>query len=353
MTGRGVDQILPRSGDPRIHEPAVHDASAYVHLAEAAHGPIPRPVGYAYLWGDALDELRRAAPAARIINLETTVTESKARWPKRINYRMHPGNVPCLTAAGIDVCVLGNNHALDYGTAGLRDTLETLQAAGLQTAGAGRDLDEAIRPGAVVLPDGRRLLIFSFGSASSGVPAEWAAAPDRPGVAFLPDLTDRTAEGVAGQVQRLKGDGDLVVTSLHWGSNWGYEVEREQVRFAHRLIDAGVDVVHGHSSHHARPIEIYRGKLVLYGCGDLIDDYEGIGGYEEFRNTLRLMYFPSVQGDTGALTSLEMAPMRSRQMRLHRAAPEDARWLAARLTDVSRSFGVVVKATDEGMLRLT
>jgi poly-gamma-glutamate synthesis protein (capsule biosynthesis protein) len=110
--------------------------------------------------------------------------------------------------------------------------------------------------------------------------------------------------------------------------------------------------VHGHSSHHPRPLEIYRGKLILYGCGDLLDDYEGIGGYEEFRHDLRLMYFPQVHDATGALAALVMAPMQIRRMRLQRACQEDARWLAARLTEISRPFGVQVTATDEGLLRV-
>ena len=75
-----------------------------------------------------------------------------------------------------------------------------------------------------------------------------------------------------------------MVASVHWGSNWGYDIPREQTVFAHRLIDeAGVDIIHGHSSHHVRAIEVYKDRLILYGCGDFLNDYEGISGYEEFR----------------------------------------------------------------------
>ncbi|HXF83689.1 MAG TPA: CapA family protein [bacterium] len=351
MTGRGLDQILPHPGDPRIYEPVIHDARDYVRLAEAANGPIPRPVDVAYPWGEALDVLRRIAPNARVVNLETAVTARGAPWPKGINYRMHPANIGTLTAAALDVCVLANNHTLDYGPEGLLETLATLRAAGLRTAGAGRDLEEARRPAVVPLPGGGRLLVFAFAAASSGVPPQWAAAPGEPGVAFIPELTPQEAERIAGHVRGLKRDGDLVLLSLHWGSNWGYEIAAEQVRFAHRLIDAGVDLVHGHSSHHPRSIEIYRGRLVLYGCGDLLDDYEGISGYEEFRHDLRLMYFPALAGETGELTALTIVPLRIRRMRLERASEEDARWLAIRLTEISRPFGVRVETTGEGLLR--
>jgi poly-gamma-glutamate capsule biosynthesis protein CapA/YwtB (metallophosphatase superfamily) len=115
MLGRGIDQILPHPGDPLLRELYVGSAITYVQLAEQVNGPIPAPVDFGYVWGDALDELRRAAPQARIINLETSVTKSRDYMPKGINYKMNPENVACLTAAGVDCCVLANNHVLDFG----------------------------------------------------------------------------------------------------------------------------------------------------------------------------------------------------------------------------------------------
>ena len=134
--------------------------------------------------------------------------------------------------------------------------------------------------------------------------------------------------------------GDLVVVSLHWGSNWGYQVGPGlRSRFARGLIDGGVDLVHGHSSHHPRPIEVYRGKLILYGCGDFIDDYEGITGYEEYRADLRLLYLASLRRGTGELAGLRMVPMQARKLRLQPACDQDRRWLAATLDRVSRRSG--------------
>ena len=120
MLGRGIDQILAHPGDPRLHEPVVRSAIEYVELAEAANGPIQRVVAPDYIWGDALVELARAKPQARIVNLETSVTLSAAYAPKGINYRMNPANVACLTAASIDCCILANNHVLDFGRSGLK-----------------------------------------------------------------------------------------------------------------------------------------------------------------------------------------------------------------------------------------
>jgi poly-gamma-glutamate synthesis protein (capsule biosynthesis protein) len=339
MTGRGVDQILPCPNTPELSESFIRDARRYVELAEAANGPIPRPVDPAYIWGDALEVLERAAPAARVVNLETSVTSAREPWPgKAVTYRMHPANVGCLTAARLDVCALANNHVLDYGPAGLEETLATLARAGIRTAGAGRTLAEARRPAVVDLAGGRRLLVFAVGAACSGISARWAATADHPGVDFLPEVDATAAAAVVARVRAAKRPGDLVVLSVHWGSNWGDEVDETHRRFAHRVIEGGVDIVHGHSSHHPRPIEVHRGRLVLYGCGDLIDDYEGISGYEAFRADLVLLYLATVAGD-GTLQTLRLAPMRIRRMRLEHAPPADAEWLGERLDRLSTPFG--------------
>jgi len=353
MTGRGIDQVLPHPGDPTLHEGYATTARDYVALAERAHGPIPRPVEFAYVWGDALAEWARIGPDVRIANLETAVT-IRDDWQrgKGIHYRMHPANVPCLTAAGIDCCVLANNHVLDWGYAGLAETLETLRHAGLQTAGAGRDQAEAAAP-AVLATAAGRVLVFSFGVASSGIPPEWAAAAGLPGVNLLPDFSDATLRRTAAQVAAIKRPGDVVVASIHWGGNWGYAVPAPHQAFAHGLIDrCGVDVVHGHSSHHPMGIEVYRGRPILYGCGDFLNDYEGIGGYESYRGDLSLMYFLDVDTASGKLLRLRMIPMQTRRFRLNRASARDARWLRDRLDRESRHLGSHVVAEQNGVLAL-
>jgi poly-gamma-glutamate capsule biosynthesis protein CapA/YwtB (metallophosphatase superfamily) len=366
MTGRGVDQILPHPGDPELREPYVRDARDYVRLAERVNGPIPKPVDFDWPWGDALAVLDEAAPDLRVVNLETSVTDrGEPDADKRLHYRMSPRNLPCLAAARPDVCALANNHVLDYGPAGLVDTLDGLRGTGIAGVGAGRTVDEAERPAIVPVtpptdaPTGalvdieRRVVVVSVGCESSGIPRGWAARGDRPGVDLLPDLTEATAGAVAARARRVARPGDVVVVSLHWGSNWGYRVPEEQVRFAHALVDSGVDVVHGHSSHHPRAVEVYRGKLVLYGCGDLINDYEGISGYESYRDELRLLYLAAVRWGTGALVGLRMAPMRSRRMRLRRAGRGDAEHLRRVLDRISRPFGTRIGLVSSEMLEIT
>jgi len=352
MTGRGIDQILPHPSDPLIYERFVQDARTYVDLAEEVNGPVPRPVELSYIWGDSLAELQRVAPDARIVNLETSVTRSEDAWPKGINYRMHPANVGCLSAAAIDVCGLANNHVLDYGYSGLVETLETLHRAGLGVCGAGRMLAEASRPAAIDVGSGFRVVVHAFGTETSGVPPSWAAADDLAGVGFLFDLSDETAAQVEEQVRRAKRNRDVTIVSIHWGSNWGYDVPREQVRFAHRLIDGGVDIVHGHSSHHPRPIEVYRNRLILYGCGDFINDYEGIRGHEQYRADLALLYFATVDPGAGDLVQLRMTPMQLRKLALNRASARDAAWLGRTLARASEDFGSWIEDAEDGTLLL-
>jgi poly-gamma-glutamate capsule biosynthesis protein CapA/YwtB (metallophosphatase superfamily) len=352
MTGRAVDQIMPHPSDPRIYEEAVSDARTYIELAEEVNGPVPRPANLSYIWGDALAELQRVAPDVRIVNLETSVTRTHKPWPKGINYRMNPANVGCLTAAGIDVCVLANNHVLDYVHSGLVETLETLHGADLKTAGAGRTLAEARRPAVAELAGDSRVVVHGVGTRSSGVPPSWAATEDRPGVHFLPDLSERTAQAVERRVRVVKRTGDVTIASVHWGSNWGYQVPAAQVSFAHRLIEGGVDIVHGHSSHHPRPIEVYRGRVIFYGCGDFLNDYEGISGFEQYRADLVLMYFVTLDPGSGDLIQLRMAPMQIRKMRLNRAAPHASSWLATRLSHISEYFGAWVEMGEDGDLFL-
>ncbi|MFE7607065.1 CapA family protein [Streptomyces celluloflavus] len=353
MLGRGVDQILPHPGDPALRERHARDARAYVELAEAANGPVPRPADFSWPWGDALQMLDEASPAARIVNLETSVTRSDAFAPgKEVHYRMHPANVPCLAAARPDVCVLANNHVLDFGRRGLEETLDTLAGAELRTAGAGTNPEDARRPAIIPVEGGHRILVFSLGMASSGIPRAWAAAGDRNGVAFVATPSDAAANEVLGRVRQVKRPGNVVVVSVHWGSNWGYGVSREQTAFARALIDGGVDIVHGHSSHHPRPLEVYRGKLILHGCGDFIDDYEGITGYENFRDDLRLPYLVSVEPDTGRLGDVRITPLQARRMRLWHASYEDSRWLRTLLDRIGRGFRSYLDAEPEATLTL-
>lgn len=352
MTARGIDQLLPCPGDPTLHERCVQDARVYIELAEAVSGPLPRPVSYDYVWGDALDVIARVAPDVRIVNLETSITRSDAYWPgKEVHYRMSPDNVGCLLAARIDVCTLANNHVLDWGDPGLAETLATLDRVGIRHAGAGANLAEATAPAVVELGDRGRMLLVSMGSPSSGIPRSWAANPNAPGVRLVESFSGDEVAGLRNQLERIRRPGDVVVVSVHWGPNWGFDVPEAEQYFARALIrEAGVHLVHGHSPHHVRGLEVYEGHAILYGAGDFIDDYEGISGHDEYRGDLGFMYFATLHPRTGRLEGLRLVPTRISRMRVTRAQGEHADWLRTTLQRESARFGTALRATPGGDL---
>ncbi|KTD20988.1 capsule biosynthesis protein [Legionella lansingensis] len=328
MIGRGIDQILSHPVNPEIYEPYVTDARDYVRLAESMNGPIPRGVSGDYLWGDALFELRHQSPHLSLINLETSVTSHDTPWPyKGINYRMHPKNIDALTTPQIDVCALANNHIMDWEVQGLRETLATLRKAQIQYAGAGENLDEAQTPVILELP-GCRILIFSIGVPSSGIPHIWGAKVDQPGVWLLNDLSEHSLMEVKETIECYRKPGDLCIVSIHWGKNWGYQIPLAHQIFAQGLIkSAHVNLVHGHSSHHPIGLEVFEGCPIFYGCGDFINDYEGISGYEEFKGHLSLMYFLEFDVNTLKLKHLLMVPLVIKNFTLHYAQMDDCKWL--------------------------
>jgi len=364
MTGRGIDQVLPYLGDPTLHQSNGRNAEDYLKLAENVNGSIPRQVDFSYIWGDAIEVLEKNTPDLRIINLETSVTKSNDFMNgKAIHYKMHPGNIFCLPAANIDICVLGNNHLLDWGYEGLMDTLQTLKKVNIKFAGAGCNQQEAELPVISTISGKGRIIVFSYCSVTSGVPSSWAAEKTKPGVNLLPDLSDETVQQIKEKVKTIKQQGDIVVLSIHWGSNWGYNIPYEQRKFAHALIDkAGVDIIHGHSSHHPRPVEVYKGKLIIYGAGDFINDYEGIkgrkinkidlrklknfwkllrlNGHKKFRSDLVLMYFISVEPSTCKFENLKIIPMQIKKFKLNYPAQKDVEWLRNRMSKVYKKFNL-------------
>jgi len=353
MTGRGIDQALPHPVDPVLYEPHVRDARNYVDLAEKAHGAFQRPVTFDYIWGETLQELERARVDLRIINLETAITSADTQWPgKGIHYRMHPLNIGCLSAARISGCTLANNHVLDWGYEGLSETLLTLGAVQIAHAGAGNDAVEAAAPAVLDVPGKGRALLFSFGSTTSGIPRDWRARSISPGTNLVEDLSETSAAWIANEMRQFKRPSDLLVASIHWGGNWGYEIPHEQIAFAHCLIEEGVAVVHGHSSHHVKAIEVFKGHLILYGCGDFLTDYEGISGYEKFRGDLALMYLVELHSRSGELMSVRLVPMQMRRFRLEHASASDASWLVELLNELGAPFGTEVQLANENGITL-
>jgi poly-gamma-glutamate capsule biosynthesis protein CapA/YwtB (metallophosphatase superfamily) len=224
----------------------------------------------AYPWGDTLALFQQVD--VRLCNLECVISDWGTPWsatPKVFHFRSDAKNSAVLTAAHIDAVSLANNHALDFDYEGLFHTMGNLEAGGIQYAGAGTTITEAADP-AIWEVKGKQLGLIAFTDNEPG----WEATEEQPGIVYVPmRLKDTRAVKLLELVSKTKAMVDVLIVSAHWGPNWGDDPPAEQIPFAHALIDAGADVIFGHSGHVVRGIELYRGKPILYCTGNFIDDY--------------------------------------------------------------------------------
>lgn len=223
-----------------------------------------------YPWGNTLGVFRTADWKA--CNLECTISDRGVPWsvtPKAFHFRTDARNVAVLGAAGIDVVSLANNHILDFEYEAMADSVRILDAAGIGHAGAGANLLEASKP-VIRAVKGVKIGFIAFTDNEPG----WEARPESPGIFYLPiDASDERAKMLLRTVRETKARVGLLAVSAHWGPNWGYSPPPEHVRFARLLIDAGADIVFGHSGHVFRGIALYKGRPIMYCTGNFIDDY--------------------------------------------------------------------------------
>src|SRR5256884_6992083 len=224
----------------------------------------------AYPWGDTLSLFHDAD--VRFCNLECAISDWGTPWsvtPKVFHFRSDAKNIETLKAAHIDAVSLANNHTLDFGYEGLFQMMDILGAAGIHYAGAGTTISEASQP-AIWEMSGKKIGLIAF---TDNEPV-WEATQEQPGVFYVPiTLKDKRAERLFEMVRKTKDVVDFLIVSAHWGPNWGYTPPAEHIPFAHALIDAGADVIFGHSGHIVRGIEVYKDKPIMYCTGNFIDDY--------------------------------------------------------------------------------
>lgn len=223
-----------------------------------------------YPWGDTLPVFKDAD--LRICNLECVLSDVGEPWsvtPKVFHFRTDEKNVQVLLAPEIGMVSLANNHVLDYGYEALFRMMEVLGDNAINYAGVGLDLSEAAEP-AICDVDSQKVGLLAFTDNET----DWEAKENKPGLLYVPiDENDKRAQHLCEQIKKIRDDVDILIVSAHWGPNWGYTPPKEHVSFAHALIDAGADVVFGHSPHVFRGIEIYKKKVILYSAGNFIDDY--------------------------------------------------------------------------------
>src|SRR6266545_4821686 len=248
------------------------------------------------------------------LNLECCISDRGERWAapgKPFFFRAPPAAVETLALLGVDCVTLANNHALDYGTVALTDTLDHLARAGI----------------AVVL-------------AVLGVtdhPADFAATPDRPGVAFA-DLWRGVPEWLTGAVAGSAADADAVLVTPHWGPNMALVPVPHVLTAAGALRDAGATLVAGHSAHVFHGVD----DRVLYDLGDFVDDYQID---RELRNDLGVLWLIDVDHDGPA--RLEAVPLKLDFCHTRVATGHDAAWVRARLVAACAAFGTTVTDEDD------
>lgn len=215
------------------------------------------------------------------------------------------------------------------------------------------------------------MLLYAFGSCTAGIPEFWSATVSSPGIAYLKDLSEETIHTITDEIGRVHQPNgkhspsalsvklfsmlvsiDIVVLSIHYGANWGHDIQQSLRDFSHQLIDrANISVIQCHSSHHFKGVEIYNKRLILYGCGDFVNDYEGIRGYEAYRDDLVLMYFVTLDPSNQQVCSFTVTPLQLRHFQLQRPSIIDIEWI--RNTLERYSFNVKVEMQSDGKLIIT
>lgn len=297
-----------------------------------------------YPWCDTLPIFKSAN--IRICNLECVVADGGSPWtktPKVFHFRSDAKNVDVLKAAGIDLVSLANNHTLDFGHEAMFEMLEHLDREKIGHTGAGRNFQGAVKPAIL-----RARLVIGLLAFTDNEPA-WEAMPDRAGVFYVPvDINDARAKKLFEIVSQTKKKSDLLVVSAHWGPNWGYRPQPPHIPFAHALIEAGADIIFGHSCHVFQGIEIYQGKPILYSCGDFIDDY-AVDPVE--RNDQSFIF--SVEIDNNKVQSLKLYPTVIRDFQARLADQQETAAIVAKMQKLCGEMGTEsFWDKDYGCLRL-
>jgi len=273
-----------------------------------------------------------------VLNLECCISERGQPWAapgKPFFFRAPPRAVELLVLLGTDCVTLANNHALDYGVDALADTLDHLAAAGIATVGAGADLDQARRP-ALLTAGGLRVAALGV----TDHPADFAAGPDRPGVAFA-DLARQVPDWLGALVREAGAQADLILVTPHWGPNMTSAPVRHVRRAAAALVEAGATLVAGHSAHVPHGVA----GPVLYDLGDFLDDYRVD---PRLRNDLGLLFLVTV--DAAGPLRLEALPLKLEFCHTRLATGEDAAWMRHRFRSACAALGTSVEGAGDRLI---
>lgn len=299
-----------------------------------------------YPWGNTLPIFKKAD--IRICNLECVISDRGRPWtktPKVFHFRSDAKNIQVLKEAEIDLVSLANNHNLDYAYEAMYQMLGILDKANIKHAGAGRNYTEALQP-AIYRHNQIQIGFISF---TDNEPP-WEATEKQAGVFYVPiDLNHERAKKLLETVSQTKTEVDLLVISTHWGPNWGYQPQPQHIPFAHALIDAGADIIFGHSCHVFQGIELYKASPILYSCGDFVDDY-AVDEIE--RNDESFIFMAEMQDSK--LLSLKLYPTIIRDFQAQLAESRRAREISLKMQRLCREFETSTSwSKEEGYLQIS
>lgn len=287
--------------------------------------------GYSYPWGNILSLL--SSTDLNLVNLETTLTTSIDVVPKTFNFKADPDKVQTLQVGNIHAVNIANNHILDFGESGLIETIRTLDQAGIAHVGAGINIQEAKRP-IIYAKNGIRIGIIGY----ADYPQEWAATDTKPGINYI-QIGDIAT--IQNDIAQLRKEVDIIILSIHWGPNMRQRPTQEFRDFAHAIIDAGVDILHGHSAHVFQSLEQYHNGLILYDTGDFVDDYAVT---QSLRNDWALFFEIMVEkrGTKAKITQLKMIPLLINNMQVNKAEGQTANNILEKIRLLSQEFNTSI-----------
>ena len=308
MLGRAVTEMLPN------------------------HGP-------RYPWGDAPPRLTTAD--LTFVNLACVMAAHGVPWPEPTGFyfRADPVAIPARQEAGVDFVALATTHAMDFQAEGLRETMARAvwDDAGLEPAGAGRDLATA-RRAAWLHAHGVRVAVWAL---TDNEP-RFAAAAHRPGTNDR-EIEPSTLDLLGAQVAARRAAGaDVGVCSMHWGPTMTPDPPTRFQQFAPGAVDAGVDVFHGHRAHVFHAVEVDRGRPILYDTGDLVDDdYVS----SDVPNDLQLLVLVGMS--PAGVAWLHLVPLRIAHAHVNRARDTHVADVPRLVRERSRPFGTRYEMLDD------
>ena len=284
---------------------------------------------YSYPLGNIIPILNKTD--LNIANLETTLTKSESAVPKVFNFRALPDRVETLKAGRIDVVTLANNHSKDFGNKGLLETISTLNKANIKHVGAGKNTATA-RRAVVVEKNGIKIGILGYSDNEPG----WKAGPHSPGIHYIKIGDIKT---IREDIATVRDKVDILIATLPWGPNMLKRPDPSFVEFAHKMIDAGIDIIQGHSAHIFQGIEVYQNKLIMYDTGDFVDDYRVD---LKLRNDRSFLFLVTV--DKTGPKKLKLIPTLISNMQVNKAEGKDKLWSLHRMQKLSAEFGTRISS---------